>query len=78
MGVVSAIPYIAFWFFIVLSGFASDILSKRELVSLIIIRRVANFIGFIVPCGALIGLGYVKCSNPYTGVALVSLALAFM
>ena len=32
--------------------------------------------GFIIPMSAVIGLGFVTCTDPYIGVALLILGLA--
>lgn len=76
-GFLSSIPYVLFWFFIIVSGILSDKIIQTKKVSRTSVRKFFNTLGFIVPMMSMICLIFVTCSNPYLGVIFISIALAF-
>lgn len=76
-GALSSLPYIAFWFFIVASSVIGDKLYQSGRLSKTAVRKIFNTLGLIVPMGAVIALSFVTCAQPYVGVALLTLGLAF-
>ena len=76
-GTLSAVPYLSFWLFTILSGIMSDKIIQTKKLSRTAVRKLFNTVGLLVPMGAVIGLIFVTCTNAYVGVALVTLGLAF-
>lgn len=76
-GGLSALPYLAFWLLTIVSSIVGDKLIQSNTLSKTTVRKLFNTLGFIVPMGAVIGLGFVTCSDPYIGVALLVVGLAF-
>ncbi len=76
-GLLSSIPYLLFWLFIVLSGVISDKLIATKSFSRTLVRKGFNTLGFLVPMASMVGLIFVTCRHPYLGVVFVSVALAF-
>ena len=76
-GTLSAVPYLSFWLFTILSGIMSDKIIQTKKLSRTAVRKLFNTVGFLVPMGAVIGLIFVTCTNAYVGVALVTIGLAF-
>ncbi|KAK3743741.1 hypothetical protein RRG08_043473 [Elysia crispata] len=75
-GLVSALPYIAFWLVINIGGWAADFLRDRQMLSTSMTRKVFNTFGKVVPAVMLIGLGYVDCSQPAVAIVLLILAVS--
>jgi len=44
-GVLTAVPYLVHWFFIILAGFAFDFLTKNRLLRIVNARKLANAVG---------------------------------
>lgn len=76
-GGLAALPYITFWFFIILSGIVGDLFLQKLKWKKTTVRKVFNTLGFFFPMGAVIGLAFVDCRIPYAGVALLTVGLAF-
>lgn len=75
-GVLSALPYLVFWLFIISSGVIGDKIQRLGL-SKTNVRKLFNTLGFIMPMFAVIGLMFVTCEIKYIGVALLTVGLAF-
>ena len=69
-------PYIVFWFFIILSSIIGDKLIQSKKLSKTAVRKIFNSLGLLLPMCAVIGLCFVTCAVPYAGVALLTLGLA--
>jgi hypothetical protein len=74
---LSAVPYLSFWLFTLLSGILSDKIIQSKKLSKTTVRKIFNTVGFIVPMLSVIGLIFVTCENPYLGVLFITLGLAF-
>lgn len=59
------------------SSNVADILMRKTKLNRTVLRKIANSIGNFGPMAAVIGLIFVNCQNPYIGVVLLSLGLAF-
>jgi len=77
-GLLSAIPYLVFWFLIMVSGFTSDKLIQSGKISRKNVRRVYNTLGFLIPAAAVVALSFVTCANPYIGVVFLTIGLGFL
>jgi MFS transporter, ACS family, solute carrier family 17 (sodium-dependent inorganic phosphate cotransporter), member 5 len=75
-GALSALPYIVFWFAIILSSIIGDKLIESKKLTKTVVRKIFNSLGLILPMSAVIGLCFVDCSIPYAGVALLTYGLA--
>ncbi|XP_012942626.1 sialin [Aplysia californica] len=75
-GLVSALPYIAFWIVINLGGWVADFVRDRKLLTTGVTRKAFNAFGKILPAIMLISLGYVDCSQPTVAIALLVLAVS--
>lgn len=73
-GILSALPYIAFWAMINVAGWVADFVRVRQLMSTTLTRKVFDAFGKIVPAVLMIALGYVECSA--TALAVVLLVLS--
>jgi ACS family sodium-dependent inorganic phosphate cotransporter-like MFS transporter 5 len=76
-GLLSAIPYLLFWLFTILSGILSDKMIQSGKITRTACRKLFNTIGFTVPMFAVIGLIFVNCQYPYLGVLCIAIGLAF-
>ncbi|XP_041369223.1 sialin-like isoform X3 [Gigantopelta aegis] len=74
-GLLSALPYIIFWLLINVSGWLADFVRKKRILSTTVTRKSFDAFGKIVPAIMLIGLGYVDCTQPVTGVVLLMLGV---
>ncbi|XP_052772253.1 sialin-like [Mya arenaria] len=72
-GLYSALPYIAFWLIINITGWLADFIASRGNFSIALTRKSFTVFGMLVPAVLLIGLGYVDCSQP--GIAITLLVL---
>ncbi|OQV24545.1 Sialin [Hypsibius exemplaris] len=75
-GVFSALPYLVFGVFSITSGYVSDHLRQRKLMSTTNVRKLFNTLGNAVPAVALIAMGYAGC-DWVAAVALLTLATGF-
>ena len=75
-GVFSALPYLALWLLGVASGYTSDWLRQRRVMSTTAVRKLFNTLGNAVPAVALIAVGYVGC-DWVAAVALLTVATGF-
>lgn len=75
-GVFSALPYLAMWFVGVFSGYSSDMLRRRKVLSTTNVRKLFNTIANVVPTVALIAVGFVGC-DPVAAVALLTIGTGF-
>ncbi|XP_071147741.1 sialin-like isoform X2 [Mytilus edulis] len=73
-GILSALPYIAFWAMINVTGWVADFVRVRQLMSTTLTRKAFDAFGKIVPAVLMIALGYVECSA--TALAVVLLVLS--
>lgn len=74
-GLISSVPYLTFWLFIILSGIIADKMQTLG-VSKLAVRKIFNSIGFLVPMSAVIGLMFVTCQYKFIGVVLLTIGLA--
>ena len=75
-GGLSALPYIAFWLFTIVSSITGDKFIQTNTLSKTTVRKVYNTIGNVFPAAAAVGLAFVTCAHPYAGVALLTFGLA--
>lgn len=75
-GALSATPYIVFWLVTVLSSILGDMMMQTFKMSKTTVRKLFNTLGLMLPMAAVIGLGFVTCSNPYIGVLLLTIGLS--
>ncbi|KAL3863143.1 hypothetical protein ACJMK2_004912 [Sinanodonta woodiana] len=75
-GLYSALPYIAFWAVINVSGCVADLLMSHKVLSIIWTRKVFTSVGMVVPALFLIGLGYIDCTQPVVAITLLTLSVS--
>ncbi|ESO94691.1 hypothetical protein LOTGIDRAFT_54049, partial [Lottia gigantea] len=75
-GLFSALPYIAFWLCINVSGFLADFVRRKGYLNTTWTRKLFDSGGKIVPALMLIALGYIDCTQPYIAVILLILGVA--
>ena len=63
--------------FTILSGIISDKIILSGRLSRIAVRKLFNTTGFFVPALSVLCLMFVNCQNPFIGVILVTIGLAF-
>jgi len=76
-GLLSAVPYVAFFLFIILSSIVADKLVNRKIMTRTATRKLMNGLGIFVPMICVLLLTRVECDRPYLAVALLTVALAF-
>ncbi|XP_050295558.1 putative inorganic phosphate cotransporter [Anthonomus grandis grandis] len=74
-GILSSLPYLAFWLLGFVFGPTSDFLINRNIISRGVARKIFNSIGLVVPATALIILGYTKEGHQIQGVILLIVAV---
>ncbi|CAK9294379.1 unnamed protein product [Gordionus sp. m RMFG-2023] len=74
-GLYSALPFLAQWAMIGLSGAAADFLTKKGM-SITLVRRIFNTCGLVIPACFLIGVGYVECNVPLA-ISLLTIGVGF-
>lgn len=77
-GFWSAIPFLACFIFISLSSLCADKLIRTGKFRRITIRKLFNGLGLSVPILTLIGLSFITCRQPYLGVVLLTIGIAFI
>lgn len=75
-GFLASLPFIVFWFIILVSGQIGDKLIVSKKLSKVAVRKLFNTLGLILPAAAVGALCFVTCSTPYVGVALLTIGLA--
>lgn len=75
-GGLSSLPFIFFWFIILLSSMIGDKMIESKKFSREAVRKIFNTLGLILPALAVGGLCFVTCSTPYIGVALLVVGLS--
>ncbi|XP_076450040.1 putative transporter slc-17.2 isoform X2 [Babylonia areolata] len=75
-GLLSSLPYIGFWAAINVSGNLFDWLQSRGWLSTTAARKISNTLGELCPALLVIGVGFVDCSQPVLGVALLTVGVA--
>lgn len=69
-GMASGAPFLVMFLVMTASGFTVDALVKRTRVSATVIKKVAVFLGLVLPACCLVAVGYINCD--------VSLAVLFI
>lgn len=75
-GFLASLPFIVFWFIILVSGAIADRIIMSKKLSKVAVRKLFNTLGLILPASAVAALCFVDCSTPYVGVALLTVGLA--
>lgn len=75
-GLWSALPYLTAWICSFPISYISDVLIKRNILTVQASRKICNTIGEWIPAIALIGLGYVTKEEPGIARALLIFAVA--
>ncbi|XP_043588745.1 putative inorganic phosphate cotransporter isoform X1 [Bombus pyrosoma] len=75
-GLWSALPYLTAWICSFPISYISDVLIKRDVLTVQTSRKICNTIGEWIPAIALIGLGYVTKEEPGIAKALLIFAVA--
>lgn len=75
-GLVSALPYVGMWATMNLSGWMSDLIRKKRLLSTGTTRKLMDAFGKVVAGALLVALGYVDCSQPVAAIALLVMAVS--
>lgn len=57
-GLFSALPYLALWMMGVASGYVSDSIRKRHLMTTTNVRKMFNTLGNVIPAAALVAVHY--------------------
>lgn len=60
-GLLSGVPYLVMWMFMILSGFVADVVRSKHLLQTTNIRKVFNAVGFIGPAICLVVTGWIEC-----------------
>jgi ACS family sodium-dependent inorganic phosphate cotransporter-like MFS transporter 5 len=74
-GGLSSLPYIVFWLVTIVSSAVGDKLIQSKKLSKTAVRKIFNTLGLLIPAVSMVGLAFVTCSNPYMGVALLTVGL---
>ncbi|XP_041369663.1 sialin-like [Gigantopelta aegis] len=74
-GLLSALPYVFLCLVINVSGWLADFVREKEILSTTATRKLFDTFGKFVPAIMLIGLGYVDCTQPVTGVVLLMIGV---
>lgn len=77
VGLYSSLPYIAMWIVSVTSGFLSDYLIARSLISITFARKMFTAIAAIFPGIFIMGASYSGCERAVV-VTFFVLAMGFM
>ncbi|KAL8600599.1 hypothetical protein ACOMHN_062470 [Nucella lapillus] len=75
-GLLSALPYMCFWFVINVSGHVADIVRRKQLINTTKTRNLFNFLGSVVPACLLVGVGFLDCAHSTGAVTLLTLGVA--
>lgn len=75
-GLWSALPYLTAWICSFPISYISDVLIKRDVLTVQASRKICNTIGEWIPAIALIGLGYVTKEEPGIARGLLIFAVA--
>lgn len=75
-GLYSALPYIAFWIMITVTGVVADLIMSKGCCSRIITRKMFTIFGMLAPAISLVGLGYVDCTQPAVAIFLLVLGVS--
>uniref|UniRef100_T1H0Q0 Major facilitator superfamily (MFS) profile domain-containing protein n=1 Tax=Megaselia scalaris TaxID=36166 RepID=T1H0Q0_MEGSC len=67
----SALPYMAMWIMSYIYVFLSELIIKKEMMSLSMMRKTFSSIASIIPALAFIGLGFVDDQNAAIAVSLI-------
>jgi len=70
------LPFIFFWFMILLSSMIGDKMIESGKFTREAVRKIFNTLGLVLPAIAVFGLSFVTCSTPYIGVALLVAGLS--
>uniref|UniRef100_A0A914WUR0 Major facilitator superfamily (MFS) profile domain-containing protein n=1 Tax=Plectus sambesii TaxID=2011161 RepID=A0A914WUR0_9BILA len=73
-GLLSALPYVAFWAGINFAGFMADFLIRKKILSTTKTRKLHMLISQFGQAGALIGVGYCEPGQKILAVALLTLS----
>lgn len=74
-GIFSMLPYLLFWFIIILSGMIADLLISKNILSVGNTRKLMSTIGMVGPSAFLIGTGFMECDQQVAAVALLTIAI---
>lgn len=74
-GVFSMLPYLMFWAFITISGMIADFLISREFLTVSNTRKLMAALGMFGPGLALIGTGFMDCTQATGAVAMLTVAV---
>lgn len=75
-GIYSALPYIAFWAMINITGWLADFIQSKGCLNTAITRKAFTNFGMVVPAIMLIILGYIDCTQPGAAVTLLVLGVS--
>ncbi|CAH1785719.1 unnamed protein product [Owenia fusiformis] len=77
-GLLSAIPYLLFWAFVVTSGQLSDLLRAKKILTTTGARKLFNTIGELVPAICIVILGHIDCHHPILAIVMLTLGVSTM
>ncbi|XP_064652399.1 sialin-like [Lineus longissimus] len=70
-GVLSALPYLAYFMIANISAFIFDVLRRKGIMSTTSVRKFCNFVGLVGPALFLLAVGWVGCDQTWAVVFLV-------
>lgn len=72
----TALPYLTAWIFSFPSSYVSDLLIRKNVLTVATSRKVCNTLGGTLPALALVGLSFVSKEHPLLAVGLLTVSVA--
>ena len=73
---VTALPYLTAWIFSFLVSYVSDLIIKKNILTVVVSRKVCNTIGEVLPAIALVGLAFVNKDQPLLAVGVLTISVS--
>ncbi|ESO85643.1 hypothetical protein LOTGIDRAFT_107883 [Lottia gigantea] len=74
-GLFSMLPYLCFWFMIIVSGNIADFMIRKKYFSVATTRKIFSALGTVCPGIFLIGTSFMECDQQIEAVVMVTLAV---
>uniref|UniRef100_A0A0N4ZLK6 MFS domain-containing protein n=1 Tax=Parastrongyloides trichosuri TaxID=131310 RepID=A0A0N4ZLK6_PARTI len=75
LGIISALPFLAFFVVIQFGGFLVDNIINKKLLSLVNARRLFMVIALVLQGGLLVVAGYLDCAQTIPAIILITIAV---
>ncbi|XP_001960797.3 putative inorganic phosphate cotransporter [Drosophila ananassae] len=73
----SALPFLAMWCMSYIYLVVAEVLLAKESVTLTVLRKTFNSLAFFIPCGTLIGIGFLDKDQKNLAIALMTIGVGF-